>query len=291
MLPADVDRHNPLPGRAHSRYTARVTSTLSSGDDLALEKSAFDVDAERFDLFRAVCLLPRVEGREPHVQHCVERVEQWGASLRRQIGPDAPLHEQFTALCAQLFGALQFDGDTTDYDAPHNSFIVEVLDRRRGLPIALSMLTWATANAAGLRPVLLAQPRHFLTGLTDGKQLIAFDPFNKGARVPVAGAEQDPLVEPSPKEVLTRMLMNLRVSYLRREDREGMLAVLSRLILLNPRVAVLLVERAQLRTELGDFAGALADVDEALRLAPNTDVRVMATQTRRRLVQSTRYLN
>lgn len=285
-------------------------------DDLEVERAAFDTSRPGFDLLRAAALLPRVEGREPSVEQVVAEVEAWAGEVReeaaRRTSWQGPLH----ALVTVLFARVRLRGDEEEYDAPRNSFLDDVVERRRGLPISLSLLVVETARRAGLVACGLALPRHFMAGLmlqrapgitarsddgssvedrtasADGADLFFLDPFHAQVLPPEdvahrVGLPLDELAEhlsPAPPEViLLRMLTNLRGSYLRRQDAPACLRVVSRLLLLKPRDGALHLERAHLKSALGDAEGALVDAQTGLKLARDPDEKDAAERILERL--------
>ncbi len=120
-------------------------------------------------------------------------------------------------------------GDRATYDDPRNSFLHEVLDRRVGLPIALSALTVAVARRAGMRLWPVAMPGHVIVADFSGASARYLDPFDDWAartfdecaeivRLAAGVALTRELLEPTPPEaIIRRMLVNLTVSYMRRE--------------------------------------------------------------------------
>ncbi len=118
-------------------------------------------------------------------------------------------------------------GDLDEYDDPRNSFLDQVLLRRRGLPITLSVLTVAVSDRVGASVCGVGLPGHFIVGDRDDLRRL-WDPFSGWAPLTVAdcaaivrrvtGEALDPadVVPASPRAIASRMLANLRSSYLRR---------------------------------------------------------------------------
>jgi regulator of sirC expression with transglutaminase-like and TPR domain len=274
---------------------------MGLADDLSLERAAFDIEREGFDLFRAACLFPRIARRNAAVHDCVDVVERWGATLRsraRGMNED----EKVRALVEMLFHELGFRGDVEEYDAPQNSFLVDVIERRRGLPIALSLLTVAVAEAAGLTAFGVALPRHYVVGVGGEQGFVLLDPFHKGRSLDTADIEKltgmqgldvvgHAVTQTSPRSTLMRMLANLHGSYLRRGEREPLVRVLSRMMLFEPRHPALLVQRAQVRSELGELDEAIEDARQSLTLTPDDDTRRAGEETVRRLEETRRFLH
>lgn len=134
-----------------------------------------------------------------------------------------------------LFGDLGFAGDRDTYDDPRNSFLDQVLDRRRGIPISLSVLTIEVARRLGVRLHGVGLPGHFVIGSGDDPDLFV-DPFGGGAVLDATGLRMlfrqvsggstawDPawLAPVDHRALLVRMLNNLKASYLRRRDVTGL---------------------------------------------------------------------
>lgn len=250
-------------------------------DDVEIERRAFDVEDEDFSLWRAACLLPRVDGREP--RDVEGDVARWAEQVRERVrhaGPVVSMHDV-------VFATAGFAGDTAEYDHPQNSFIDDVVRRRRGLPIALSLVVMEIAERAGLKAWGLALPGHFLAAVfVDKERFAVVDAFSGGKllpleevarRVGLPTSEMGELLQPaSPAVILLRMLTNLRGSYLRRKDHEPLCRVLTRMLLLRRRDPQLLLERAEVRRLLLDDDGARADAEAAAAAAPDDDDVVRA---------------
>lgn len=154
-----------------------------------------------------------------------------------RMPPSASPFEGIARLSIHLFQTFGLRGDEADYDAPHNSWINKVLERRLGLPILLSVVTIAVAERTGLVLEPIGFPGHFLVAPRDAEDRFFVDPFHGGAIVTedqlrARFARQTGIVDdPDPFEaavapvsthaVLVRMCTNLSLSYLRRHDRAG----------------------------------------------------------------------
>ena len=109
-----------------------------------------------------------------------------------------------------------FAGDREDYDAPRNSFLDVVLERRRGLPILLSVLWLSMAGRTGVELVGVGLPGHFVVAHVGAAPPILLDPFDGGR--PYAGAAPAVLPIATPHDIALRMLGNLALAYERRGD-------------------------------------------------------------------------
>jgi regulator of sirC expression with transglutaminase-like and TPR domain len=158
------------------------------------------------------------------------------------------------AVTRVLFDELGFHGNTADYYDPRNSFLHEVLERRTGIPITLSVLYMEVARRIGVRIVGVGFPGHFLVRAVEGDRAVVIDPFHRGAvlgrdelaellaRVigPEAKLEPAHLTPLGKIQILNRMLVNLAGIYGQRGDLFRSLEVLERLHLLdaeNPKIS------------------------------------------------------
>jgi regulator of sirC expression with transglutaminase-like and TPR domain len=253
-----------------------VTALLH--DDLRSEAAAFNVEDEAFDLFRAAILIGRIEEPDVNVERVSRLAGELAATVRARLAERNAWPEPLLALIDVLFHEQGFAGDRDDYDNPRNSFLHDVIETKRGLPIALSVLTVEIARRAGLDAFGIPFPGHFLVGVrhlrADGvPDLYVIDPFHKGRlRSPddlklhlsrLAGRSvaltAEHLAPADPAAILERMLNNLRTSFARRNDPERLARVLSRLLILRPGEGALLLERARARRVLLDDDGARMD--------------------------------
>lgn len=121
------------------------------------------------------------------------------------------------ATAALLGGEHGFTGDTDEYDHPDNSMLDLVLERRRGLPILLSVVYAEVGRRAGLPLAGVGLPGHYVVGHFGASPPILLDPFGGGAQVSYAGDPED--VRPwTPTETAMRMLNNLVMAYTARGD-------------------------------------------------------------------------
>jgi regulator of sirC expression with transglutaminase-like and TPR domain len=180
-------------------------------------------------------------------------------------------------LATQLFVAEGFRGNETDYGDPRNSFLDDVLDRRLGIPITLSVLMLEVGRRCGLQLHGVGMPGHFLVGGGPGEW---FDPFHEGARLDLAGcaalfteSHGDARFRPQflmpvgPRAILQRMLGNLQHAYLRRDP--NAVVWVARLRLRVPGIT--LSQRgdlAGLLGRLGQFAEAAREFDVLAELLP-----------------------
>ncbi|NOK06114.1 MULTISPECIES: SirB1 family protein [Myxococcus] len=197
-----------------------------------------------------------------------------------------------------------FRGNEDDYHSPENSFLDQVLERKLGLPITLSVVYLEVARRAGISLYGVPFPGHFLVAHDAGDHKLLMDPFHQGDILTEHGCEEllkrvapqlkfdRNMLAPAPVELITyRMLSNLRRVYLGREDCERGLAVVDLLLLLAPDHPGELRTRAALLSNLGAYRAALRDVERCLELSPEAPDRDRLEMTARELRERAALLN
>jgi regulator of sirC expression with transglutaminase-like and TPR domain len=192
-----------------------------------------------------------------------------------------PPRAQARALSDQLFVRAGFQGNSVDYYDPRNSFLDEVLARRRGIPITLAVVYLEVARRAGVVASPVGFPGHFLVCLDAHGERLAIDPFSNGdvldesalvALLRRSGSRLSyapELIAPTPvRQVVARMLLNLRAIYAQRGDLSRLLVIFDHLIDLLPNAADERRDRGLLFGRLGAPDAALADLERYLELAP-----------------------
>lgn len=211
----------------------------------------------------------------------VRQLEDLAAPLRALRLAELPPRAQARALADQLFVRAGFHGNTADYYDPKNSFLDEVLARRTGIPISLAVVYLEVARRAGVPAVPVGFPGHFLVGLDLYEERLAIDPFGGGqvldedalaALLRRSGSQlhyAPELIAPTPvRQVIARMLINLRAIYAQRGELSRLLVIFDRLIDLLPHAAEERRDRGLLFGRLGAPDAALADLERYLELAP-----------------------
>ncbi|MEU4034668.1 transglutaminase-like domain-containing protein [Streptomyces collinus] len=188
------------------------------------------------------------------------------------------------AVCGLLGERLGFHGTPADYQRLESSLLHEVLRRRRGLPILLSVVWLEAARRAGAPVCGVALPGHFVVGFGPERDQVLVDPFDGGrvltgtdAELLVAGATGAPL-EPSmlvpaePLEVVQRILNNIRAWATARPERSDVaLRAVELSLLLPSHPARLRYERGQLLVQRGEFVAGAAELDAYAHLIEVVD--------------------
>jgi len=237
-------------------------------------------DAE-IDLAEAALWVAAEEYPGLDVARWLERLAGLAEAARVQLLGARSTSERIARLNAYLYEQQGFGGNRDDYYDPRNSFLNDVLERRTGIPITLAIVYLSVAQRAGVPALGVGFPGHFLVRCDEPEEILV-DPF-AGAVVSrdecaewlrtAAGADApfDPrLLEPTPaREIVARLLRNLKQIWLAAEDWSRALACAERILLLTPNAPLELRDRGLLFARLECFAAAEADLRRFLALAPN----------------------
>ena len=229
------------------------------------------------------CVAPMLEDSDP--APVLAALDSWAFTLAGRMPLPWSIHGAIDELNQFLFGDLEFLGDRQTYDDPANAALPLVLARRRGLPIALSILWIDVARRLGMDAVGIPLPGHFITGLRLDVGLLTFDPFNGGRalgqedaarivrRATGGRTEFDPaMLEPAPhRAILLRLVRNLYARYMKSEAWEDALWAATHLVLLAPGDTGSYRDRAFVHLRRDDIFAALADLQEAMRLSERED--------------------
>jgi regulator of sirC expression with transglutaminase-like and TPR domain len=189
------------------------------------------------------------------------------------------------AIRAVLFEDGGFRGNADDYYDPRNSYLNEVLDRRLGIPISLSVVYIEVARRSGLDVQGVAFPGHFLVKHASARGDLLIDPFHGGEVLSAEDAEKrlsemsggrvrfDPkfLDGAGTREILARMLHNLKRIYVEKEDDVRTLWVIDRLLLLAPDNIEERRDRGLVSARLGGHAAAVKDLIAYLEAQPEAE--------------------
>lgn len=236
----------------------------------------------QIDLARAALVYALDEYPDLDIEKYLARLEMMQYAVWERVEhkeePTAVLH----TLNAYLFDERGFAGNREDYHDPRNSYLNEVMDRKLGLPITLSVIYLDIAQRLGLPVVGVGMPGHFLVKYHEEDLELFIDPFD-GGKLMTEGECADRLnevvgeevefhphyLEPAgKKQTLSRMLANLRNAYLLREDFGRALQVTDKMLLLNPLDAETVRDVGLLHAQAGNFQQSLQYLSFYLRLAP-----------------------
>lgn len=247
---------------------------------------------EDLPLLEAAASLAQDEEPGLDVQQVLEDVDRMLKRVRSRLGQEADDLTRLAVLNQVFFKELGFGLNANDYYAPENSYLQEVLRTRRGIPISLAVIWLELAQGLGLRADGVSFPGHFLVKVALEAGLVVIDPAN-GQSLGVdslaerlapfrdeadrqAGADLDEGETPlglylqacPPRDLLARMLRNLKEIFRSQEDWPRMLAVTQRLVVLLPHDMAERRDRGLVHAELGHAGEALTDLQAYLEAEP-----------------------
>jgi regulator of sirC expression with transglutaminase-like and TPR domain len=265
-----------------------------------------EIEDERVDLLRAALTFARVEDPQLDIENYVRRVDELAVRVAERIqDPDDPA-QIIAGLNDVLFQEEMFRGNTVDYYSPRNSFLHDVLDRRLGIPITLALVYMEVARRVGFQLFGVGMPGHFLLKHydVDGRAIL-IDAFERGSIVTEEDCRQkldsiysgqlalqpEFLLPVTRRQMLTRMLNNLRSVYLTQRDFRRAVQVVDLILVIYPRSPDDMKQRAVLRYNLNDYRGALSDFDEYVKMSPDASDAEEIKQTALSLRRSMAMMN
>lgn len=260
-----------------------------------------DIADDQTDLTRAALLIARTEYPALDIEPYAGRIEQLAGSVANQV-PDLSPQRTILALNRVLFDEARLRGNRDDYYDPRNSFLNDVLDRGLGIPISLSVIYMEVARRVGFPLAGIGLPGHFLLKhyAADGNEIL-IDCFNHGDILNPQDCQRrldeiysgEIALRPeffhpiSRRQILTRMLNNLKTVYLSTRNFRKALPIADLILVVHPHSPEDIKQRALLRYSLGLHRLAAEDLEEYLRISPSAsdtdDIRQMALSIRRML--------
>jgi len=253
---------------------------------------------EEINLAEAALLVASHAHPDLDIARYLARIDEIGATLKDRIEEGAGVSQRITALNQYLFGDLGFAPNSEDYYDPRNSFLHDVIERRLGIPITLSVLYMEVGQRIGLPLQGVSFPGHFLVKCAVEEGMVVLDPYSGGISLgltdlqkrlrEVQGGEVSRaivsglLVSAGKKDIILRMLRNLKAVYLRKHDLERALPIMDAIIAAAPSQAPEWRDRGMIYQELECSRAALADFEYYLQRAPESED---ATEVRQRILE------
>ncbi|NWJ47655.1 MAG: tetratricopeptide repeat protein [Chloroflexi bacterium] len=280
----EAEKIHPVPGSPLARFAEHVSRT-----------------DEEIDLIEATMIIASSEYPGLNIGYYLQRLEIMGNDIRLLLAGENDPYKCIQFINSYLFQTLGFKGNQTDYNDPRNSYLNDVLERRIGIPITLSLIYIEVGRQAGLPFEGIGLPGHFIVryrqhaqhttgrwehGAESGanqQEDILLDPFNEGSiltledcvrlvgeifgnPVPLVQSFLNPV---SNRAFLSRMLNNLKSSYINFEDFERALAIEEFLTVLNPEDWEEIRDRGAIKNRMEHRWQAILDYQKYLRHAPD----------------------
>ncbi len=234
---------------------------------------------DHFPLLEAAASLALDEYPDLDVQQVLHEVDGLLERLRRRIPADAPHLHRLRTLNQFFFNDLGFGGNFNDFSDPDNSYVHAVLRTRRGIQISLAVLWLELAQGLGLKARGVCFPGHFMVKVQLPKGQVVMDPFTGQS---LSAEELSERLEPykrrsgltgefdvplglylqsaPPRDILARMLRNLKEIHRSEQDNERLLAVQERLVALLPEAWPDYRDRGLVHADRGQAALAAEDL-------------------------------
>ncbi len=236
-----------------------------------------------FRFLKSAVALAQDDYPELDVQQVLGDVDQLLARLKRRLSPDAAPLQRLRVLNQFFFHELGFGGNVNNYYDPDNSYVNALLRTRRGIPISLAVLWMELAQGLGLNACGVNFPGHFMLKVSLPKGQVVIDPMNGQSLSREELAERlEPYKRRSglvddfdvpiglylqashPRDIISRMLRNLKEIHRAQQDWARLVAVQDRLIALLPKAWGEYRDRGLAHAEQGDPERALADLETYL---------------------------
>ena len=233
-------------------------------------------------LAEAALLMACEEYPQLELSPYLDKLDQIAEMAQRDIhAADGPI-EVVEKINSVLFKTLGFHGNTEDYYDPRNSFFNDVLDRRIGIPITLSAVYLEVSRRLNLPISGVGMPGHFVVKYANRDEEFFLDPFNQGAiltrddcRDRIREMYGDSiefhdrlLSRVTNRQILSRMLNNLKLIYLKAQAFDKALAIVEMMLLVSPEDSEQFRDRGLLRLQLRQFEAAGRDLMNYLRTCP-----------------------
>ena len=253
----------------------------------ALFRALLERPEEQIDLAEAALLIAKSADQDVDVGRYLARIDELARQLRASLPEDSSEADLISGLGRFLFEEQGFGPSIDDYYDPRNSFLNQVLERRVGIPITLSVLYMEIGRRVGLPPQGVSFPGHFLVKCQLKQGTVILDPYCSGISLSLQDLQQRlrtvrggevsraivaaTLVAANKKEILARMLRNLKAIYLERQDYARALSWIDWILAVAPGEAAEVRDRGLAYLKLECFRAALQDLEHYLEMAPTAD--------------------
>lgn len=261
--------------------------SIGSVTPLSYFKSLVETEGQ-IPLLEAAASIAQDEEPLLDIQDVLATCDALMVRLKRRIKSSFDPMRKLSILNHFFYVDLGFSGNVNNFYAPENSYVNEVLQSRRGIPISMAVIWLELAQALDLQAEGVSFPGHFLVKVTLPEGLIVMDPLTGDslgldnlaerlspfrAHMGKVGDMETPLglfLQPAtPHDILTRMLRNLKEIFKSQEDWQRLIGVLDRLIILNPQALDERRDRGLAFFELGQSKKAKEDLMQYVLALPD----------------------
>jgi len=265
-----------------------MTHPIAGRDEAqSILRSLAEVPDDAFDLGEGALALAALDRPLVPLDRYRDHLAALAAAVDARAGDDVGLSGRARALAEVIAVDERYQGDALTYDDLQNANMIRVMDRRKGLPVALGILYLDVARRLGWDACGLSFPGHFLIAVGAGGGRAILDPFHRGRlcdaadlrgllkSVVGAGEELDPShYAPVPsRSVLLRLHNNVKMRRLRARDPAGAVAAIEAMLLFAPGEVALWHEAGLIHGHLGNLRAAAAAIGQALERTPDARLR------------------
>ena len=240
---------------------------------------------EQINIAKASLCYAKAEYPDLDLDRYLQFLDATAARVKSELSGETYPLKVIKAINFELFDGLGFQGNNQDYYNPKNSFLNQVIERRVGIPITLSVIYLAVAQRLDFPMVGIGMPGHFLIRPDFEDAGIFVDAFNRGeilfkqdcqkklTRMYQQPVELDPkwLAPVSNRHILARMLNNLKFIYLHNREIDKALSTMSGIIRLYPNRAPEIRDRGLLYYQMNRWQEAAVDLEYFLKIAPSNE--------------------
>jgi regulator of sirC expression with transglutaminase-like and TPR domain len=240
------------------------------------------LDEDLFALDRAALALGLEEYPNLDIDSYLRRLDILAGRTEVLAGQHHSVETVIQCLNEVLFVQEGLRGNSEDYYDPRNSYLNEVMDRKAGIPISLSVIYIEVARRLDFPVQGVGLPGHFILKCSSAEQDLYIDAFEQGKILSMKDCQEfldriyggtitihPTLLQPMDKKaIITRMLFNLKGIYYQKEEFDKALAIVERILLLNPGISTEIRDRGLLYMQTSLFAKALADLEYYMNNAP-----------------------
>ena len=249
----------------------------------ARQRLARLLENEALDIVEAALLVAAEEYPDLDVDRELGRIRLIAAEGARRVHTLSNPFARLDGLRVYLYEELGFKGNTDEYSDPRNCFLNQVLDRRLGIPLTLSILFNEVANSSGFEAFGVALPGHFVSRVHDDGRDILVDTFHGGEVITEEDCKQlvarttgrpslfrrEMLSGSDERGMLARLLLNVKHMYVERGEYARALAAVERLLMLKPGDAKEVRDRGFLQARMGRTDAAIVDLEAYLTHSPD----------------------